>query len=965
MRKARRWLAGIAVLLSGAWGPVADEVRAADAPAPAAPPAPPAAPVAEPARCVVTGRVVDGWGSGVADGRVAWVGDAPAGDDSTAPETRTDAEGRFRVEVRGPAGRRVRGVLVARRGEDAAEVRAVSVADRADSDVGELTLQAAQPLSVEVLAAGRPSVGARVWLWASIWGARGDGAVFLATATTGADGRVVLATFPRLHGVAVAHAHDGTVGDTGWTLDPDSDANGTRIETHPSRSVTVRVTDGTAAHAPVEGAQVFVGLRYGLGCVVRETDVRFGPAPLRTGPDGTVRVDGLARDERVTLVARRAGRSRGWVWCEAGATEATVELPRPLAIPIVDGEEPRPADGTGVVVRWVDEDVGQVEGRIDQGRLVVPVAPDAHRWGLAWTPDGSVAVLDSEKPTSFAVPRTVVVRVVEADGRVVPGVGVTLTSPGAGRSDPPVVTDAKGRAEFDGLAPGRHGIGVFAGRILGSGVDAGEVDLGEGDVTQDVVVGPAVDVVARLSVDGRPELPERLGWSLSNGGVVDATTDRAEATLRVRTRALVGSKKPAVLKFWAPGLRDSDPVVVPWPASGGAATIDVPLARVPDVVLEVRADPGARATAFLETWWPEHRDAPWVLYNDGSTTFTGRTRVTLERGRYRLRHGETGLVSAPFDVPERGGKVHATLDVTGLVTVRGRIEVPPGTAPRDFGIVAVGEGIDTRWCGWMTFGGRRGLPCDGATFEVRVPPGRPVRLSPSHEDLQPARDGGEVTVVGARDDVVLRLDAGASVAVTLIDVDGQPLAPRAVSGLAIAATRPPPANAGYPVICALVAVPGRPGVFQASGLPWGDLDLWVATGRYPGDGRATLPLGRVVLSAPVTDLGERRLTSGSKVVIHERWSEGPLDDDVSSRTDAGIGIAQFGPRQQVFATEVTDSPAVGSYLHLGAGRWLLPVRGTRSTPAGDVRFERIYEVDVDGVHDVALEVDLRVPTPPR
>ncbi len=757
-------------MLSGAWGPVADEVRAADAPAPVAPPAA--------SRWTVTGRVVDGWYAGVSGVRVAWVADESVGDPSASDGAVTGADGRFLVEGTRPHGLGTRGAVIVRRGDAEATFASVVLdATATASDVGDLVLRPAQPLEIVVRSAGRPSPGARVWTWTwTGWSSHGR-ATFLGAATAGADGRIVFPAWPDDEALVETYGADGTTGRA-RSLWPSASAPPTlSLETSPSRSVTVRVVADTAEGPPVEGAEILVWRRFSWSDNVYGDDARPGPRPARTGRDGSVRVDGLVADEAIVFVVVVPGRPRARAECAVGATAATVVVPGPTVVPIVSGEEPCPAAGSRVVVEAWRARVAPVEATSRGDALLVPLTPYELTHAVATAPDGSIAVLERERPASFAVPRTLVVRIVEPDGRVVPGVGVALDGPVLGAWNAFVTTDGKGRAEFDGLAPSSHRVRGFPNAVFPQGTALDEVDLRDGDDTRGVVLGPERELVLRITVDGRPELPAHLRWSLDHGVVVDATTDRAAGTLRVRARALPTKPGPAVFEFNAPDVRGSGRRALPWPGPGAVASLDVALARVPLTTVEIRGEPGAARGVALEVWYPWLRDAPWVWDADRPFDFAGTTRLRLDRGRYRLMDFPTGIHSTPFDVPESGGTVHAVLDLTGLVTIRGRVELPLGASPEGLALVAEGDGIDTRGSAMSPSPAAKGSGCRGTTFRPRSRGTAGSASRPPTPSLRPARDGGEVTVVGPRDDVVLRLGAGATVTATLVDAEGEAPSP--------------------------------------------------------------------------------------------------------------------------------------------------------------------------------------------
>ncbi len=914
-------------------------------------------------RCTVTGKVVDSWEDGVPGARVAWIGDAPAGDRSAGAAVQSDETGRYRLELDGPAGEEVRGTIHATRGDDGAALAPIVVGtdDRVKDD-GTLELRSARPLYVDVRREGKPVPGATVWLWCWAGNVYRGAPAFVGTATADSGGRAVFGALAHDYVKLFVRAPDGSVGEQTRQVVPGSAASRLRVDLVPSRAIRVLVTTDAATALPVEGAAVSRRYEFALEDVVHHFAAHVPSRIPPTTVDGRVRVDGLPADETVELEARVAGRPAGRVECKPGETSATIVIPKPTTIPLQDGEGPRPPDGTRLVVRGRRTTRAGVEGWIQSGSIAVPLTEHEVNPGLAIAPDGSLAPLKRVEPTSFFRPRSLVVRIVEEGGRGVVGTRVSLASSPyvEGPWDTPIPTDGEGRARFDGLAPVKHFVYAFPTARHPHGSRVGEVDLRSGDATREVIVGAEGSILARVTVDGRPAVPEDLRLTIQNGVVVNEATDRAAGTVRINARPERHAPKAGSIEFSGKGVR-SRRVAFPWPERGETTSIEVSLFASPEVVVDVRADPESDHDVYLEKWCPWNPESPWLASHDAYPHLLGRTDLELEKGRYRLHDLSTGIVSDPIEVPDRGQRIVATLDLTGLVTVRGRIECPDAADAEKVEIAVEGDGIDSHVAFAVPYGSGHGLSYDGKSFAVRVPAGRPVTLSPWHHTMQPARQGGEVTLVGPRDDVVLKMGDGATLVASLTDPSGRPLSEQDLSRALLAAI-PAAHPTREPVLRSAKPVEGKPGTVSASGLPFGSLDVWVMTDIYANDGYAVRRVGRADVSGDVTDLGEVRLTRGSMVTIRRGRATvaSPWVESVK-----GHAVGMFGPRQWLFS----DPPATGAdglaeIRHLGAGHWYVAVEGLRRTTTGEVQEEREFEIDVDGEHDLTLEVDFDGPPLP-
>ncbi|MGE0190473.1 MAG: hypothetical protein AB7T63_00390 [Planctomycetota bacterium] len=902
--------------------------------------------------CSIAGRVLDEDGQGLAAARVAWIGDAPGGDRSHAEPVRTDAEGAFRLAVRGPVDAEVRGTLWATHGERLSGVLVSRVSPGTDAvDEGALFVRNAQPLAVDVRRDGAPVAGAVVWAWTWTGNMYWGQTAFLGTATSDETGTASFGALPQGYYRLWARAPDGMQADAMRQVVVGHSTSRVRMNVMRPRHARVRVVNDADPAQGVAGVRVTRNIAFLLEDVVHSLYVDLPePVPL-TSSDGETVVTGLPADRGIELVVGAPGpvvRQR----CTPGDPTTTIVVPAPLRIEVSAGELPVPPDGTRLTIHPRRSKEGVIDGWIEGGALRVPAREHALNPGVAIAPDGSMAPLSRADATSFYRPRALNLRILEAGGDgVATQVRLASAPYGQGPWDGPFATDAQGRIRIEGIPPGTYGVFAFPTARSPHGRKIADVDLTPGDSTQDLAVGKERLLRLRVSVDGASGIPSAPWWDLGEAMVVGAQVDRAasEIRLRVRTRA----KPPASVSLRLGGrcVRSRD-LTFAWTEGDEPIEIDAPLRSAPRVVAEVREDPDGGSDVYVEKWSPHSRSSWWAS-REAYPHLRGRTTLELEAGRYRLHDAVTGIVSEPFDVPELGGTVEAVIDLTNLVTIRGRIECPPAADCSKLEVGVEGEGIDSRF----EFGGiasdRDGLPVKDTEFVLRVPAGRPVTLRACHPTLLPGREGGEVTLVGPRDDVVLTTGSGAMVSLWLADAEGRRLPADKHRTVRVVAV-PSEHATRRPVIVTAEPAEGMGGHYRASGLPFGLMDLWVETSSKE---HASAHRQRVRLLRDITDVGTALLTPGSRVFIR-RVDGAPTEIALDPFQSGALG--QFGSREYLSAERPRGRrDMLCQFEGLGAGRWHIYLGGTRTAPDGtQVPLpRRTFDIEVDGINDQTLDVD--------
>jgi len=434
-----------------------------------------------------------------------------------------------------------------------------------------------------------------------------------------------------------------------------------------------------------------------------------------------------------------------------------------MRFPIAGGDGPVPAEGTLVLVRdlsgddfveagFVREKASVADGHVIVERMgpmewlrAVGTLADGRIGLLASTRDGGEQV-PTPQPVRFVRPRTLTVRVHDAQGNPAPGCAVRLFLVNGNDWGPARAVDDEGIVVFEGLVPT-----VFSVRALSSPElveegrrcvfsDGEAVDLSAGDAEVDRVVEPVRDAVVSVWVDGAPGIPsqalisvglqpETLEWTRPSGLEVDRA--RGEIRFRVRpppARARRPQECHLEVRLSARGLPAASTSLVLEEATGRLVG-RLSLGTGGALVMSVRAPADGGASVYPERL---EADGRWVPTGaKPAPVLDGRPDVLYEGiplGRYRLRDTVSGCVSEVAEVVKGTNPVFLSLDLSRSGFAEGTVDLPEGAAVGDARVVATAKGIDLE--GLDRYGPNfTVLPPN--VFRVRVPGDRPVRLVPA------------------------------------------------------------------------------------------------------------------------------------------------------------------------------------------------------------------------------------------
>ncbi len=905
-------------------------------------------------RLTLTGRVVDDRRRPVPDLEVV-VRQTGRPDGRTT----TDVRGAFTLFALRPAeGRWHRVAVLALRGEDEVAVKEPGIGSSSPStiDVGVLVLEQGHRLAVMVQNEDGTPAEANVALLT--WTLQGH--TVWARATTGADGRAVLSAVP-----------DGPYRIVAWRAGSGRAVALValpRVEKGPVvlRLPAERVVPVEVVYAESEAPAANVGLEVWETLQGNGWRAQHAYVPnLEVSPTdeaGRTEIRGLApKDEAYVIVdvpgrtpppAQTFGPSPHPV-IEAETTKLRIELEalRVLEWPVTEDEGPVPADGTpltltprpGAIPTSLPATAELVDGRI----RAEGIGP-GHVHGLARTPDGRIAPLfaamDAEEgsPTSFRPSRTITVRVTYPDGEPATGLFVQARNQGNNPLHEPIALDPEGRASISGLYGRLAEVYVLqdAGNPHG-GRAIGSVGLAAGDGDVAGTVARTRRGVLRVTIDGEPRLPGR--YSLyTGGGVADVVEEDPETGEIHFLWRPVDPAGPGPLRFWAGDyLIEAEPA--PLPGMGAEPDVSqVALASGGSLIATVTLPPDGRISIIAQRWDPDAMQ--WVQgasYGGPGAQIgpDGRQRFgPLADGRYRVIAPAIGLTSEEVDVEAWSPPAAVSLDCSKAGWARGTVEVPEGY---DVTTVRVRlDGIGQTRSNRATIGGAGVWKSGG--FGIRIPGSKPVTLVPVHATLEPAPEGGTVTVTETREDIVLRLVEGN---VAELRLDPPPVFPSHARERKVAIRLYDGPAEGEPVH--RVEAPCAEGVVRFGGFTPGTYTVWIDA---PGFAPAVLPARH--LAAGRNDLGDVTLSPGSVVTIRILVPEGQAPPRV------GVAARRVGePAYLRFTSSRGEAEVV--LPGLGAGRFKLQVYGQMGlSGAGRGGLEEEV-IEVDGESPLERTLDLR------
>jgi len=881
---------------------------------------------------------------------------------------RSGADGAF--ELAGPPRTGRAGALRARDGSGRCAARKVELppADDPDParrlDLGTIVLRPCGALDVQVLRDGLHVAGAVVVAEMVQHG------LVLAQLECDARGMVRCTDLPA--GWLRLRAHTPDAAGSRSVVVPDSELGVIAIELAALRSVDVWVTDAETGE-PIAGAEVRVIETYMVPAVSGWEQVgdralmgEYGIdsyAELDVPPTdarGRTVISGLPASGRFVAKPRAAGYEELYRGPGAGltqrirdgATELRFELTRSgrrtVRWPVVAGEVAPPADGTELAVRQgpgyaytFDPIPVPTTARMERAELVMDDLLPAANGLIVQAPDGAIAEVRVPEAglvgeeVSFRRPRSIEVLVRDARRRPRDGARVHVETQGNNPLAEPLTTGPDGRAVFGDLIGGLVDVEVarpdFPSRIL-----AGSVDLERGDGRVEVTLPRTFEALVRITQAGLPRLPESYRLHCSTGCVVRAEDpERAEVRVTL-SESMDGA--PVFLSLSATGYGSASREVAPPPGSTPAA-VAFDLRPACTLVARVLRASAERIELVPQRWnageggWNvffhlEARELSMANGPGGTFRFAG-----LPPGRFRVLEKQSGLSSEGVEFPFEGGSAEVTLDLRSVIRVSGKVEAPEGTDLRLARVLARGEGIDAGDSGWLPGSTPpEGAYAFGGTFTLVIPSDRPVFVRAWHPFLEP---DGEVEVRASRDDVVLRLKAGAEVRIPLHAIAAE-LDLRSVR---VYAYEGEPAGPATRVLHAPVVE----GVARFCGLEAGNWTLWVDPGRE----YAPAILRDVAVSGWSTVLSEPAFERGSTLRIRLQVGEGA--------SAPRIFVSAFrGAQPRVLRQIDSDGEPLVLLSGLPAGRYQTQLfRGIGAGPAEP------DELVVDGVHDVEWTLDLR------
>ncbi len=794
----------------------------------------------------------------------------------------TDEGGHFTFLARRFAGDRFIGGLLAQHSELGAAISPVHAQAELDVvEIGPLVLSEEHPLEVVVTRDGQPAAGVLLHLAGRMaHPAMSFEAVPLGAHVTDQRGQLSLGPFPA--GRFLARAAAGSAAGSVWIDLPVRRSAPATIELLEAAVLEVEVTDARSGR-PVEG--VWLDLQEGHS-LEKNSYFQFllGHAHVpRTDAQGRARIEGLLPHSRISVRPRAVGYPEPWRWgwkwsvawqnLQPGVNELQLKITpwRRLSWPIEPGDAPIPPEGATIRLVRAPSSFNvrspPPEGRIERGHLVVDRWPAEFGGGLAIAPDGSVAQVsarsdrDEGPPIRFRPPLWLEVVVKREGGTAVEGATVQLRESAGGDLHAEGVTDARGVAR---LGPFSQGGGTVvlkwgdAGPI--GGYAAGKPDWSRDPARLDVVLGPEVDVVARVLCDGKLELPAAYEITTTGRSSRPVRPEESPHTGELRFRLHFRANESEIrLNCRAIGY-GVQTIRVRRPSEPGPVSMTISLRSGPPVVVRVRVPPdGAYNLVAQKTGGRSWYGAPEIGFTSAhAAEFQGAAAHTLQglaKGTWRVVDTYSGIATESFSVTEESRGLELKLDLSQTRWLEGQVVAPEGTDLSEARVIRDGTGLSPALTdrGFRRIGSMQGwrVAPDGG-FRVRIPGDRGVTVQAWHPRLSPHPQTGTVRGTMFGGPVNLELSAADSAVLRFDRSIPGPVDVRAFRG----------APQGKPAWKDSIHPDGDVDRIHLSKVPIGTWTFWIHIAGY-----LPLVLDGVTVAKGRNDLGFHRLSTGSRISL--------------------------------------------------------------------------------------------------
>jgi hypothetical protein len=627
---------------------------------------------------------------------------------------------------------------------------------------------------------------------------------------------------------------------------------------------------------------------------------------------------------------------------------------------IVAGRFPAPPDGTVLQLLHAKGGSERVPktARVVDGRIEIS-GHDSGETFTAWatSPSGGITRLSSRdaeeyrgrSDVEFVEPRSLEVQVRDSTGRPCEGVRV-LTAVDGREYDMDSAgarlvrrTDADGTARFGPLIPERRAVVVAGDEDSYPFVDGGLVDLREGDHQLECMLPAPYEVILQISIEGERRLPAELQIS---PGSTDLRSRRVEDPERgdIHCWFLANQRSQNLINVSLPG-RLSVGVPVPLPDGGeGPILLPINLRRGGFIVLRVVKPPDCVVRPGLEVWDDQRktfgpgRGCPSGVQGPNGPDGTYRFGP-LPAGRYRAVDDVTKSVTTPIDVAEGDSTSELMLDLSLVLTIRGRIDVPADSMSTSVRLFAFDSELEPQWrVGDSAPASAKQIYLDQDRFELTLAGGHAWRLAVWHPWLRVADETGSIALTHSDEHFVLRLVDTPLVSFRAGDAD-----PDRSYWANVAFYEPGKLDravrrAGGPL---------RQGEYVFGPAPIGTFDVLVSIER-----RAPVLVSGVTFDGSAKDLGTLDFERGSMLTIRPHSptrAVPPAVYVIAQRTEPFPWVATNEPDDDGEAYRATPT-----FRGLPAGRYSLALyeRSAGNKPS------RTTEITVDGIHDAEVTIDV-------